>query len=139
MRDGKGNDITPDRETFLREGSIRQPSPSKGDEEADDIQIVGIVSDMEMSAADMGKCKREHWSVENRLHHVLDDTFREDRSPAKKSKNNLALIRKFAYNILRLAQIQNKLCLPMTEMMDLLCDDEVMLGKYIFQGIESFY
>ena len=139
VRDEKGNDITPDLETFLREGSIRQPSPRKGDEETDDIQIVGIVSDMEMNAEDMGKCKREHWSVENRLHHVLDDTFREDRSPAKRSRNNLALIRKFAYNILRLAQIQNKLTLPMTEMMDLLCDDEAMLGKYVFHRIESFY
>ena len=139
VRDREGNDITPDRETFRREGSSRQPSPRKGDEEKDDIQVVGIVSDMEMSAEDMGKCKRDHWSVENRLHHVLDDTFREDRSPAKKSKNNLALIRKFAYNILRLAQIQKNLSLPMTEIMDLLCDDKVLLGKYIFHEIESFY
>ena len=139
VRDREGNDITPDRETFRREGSSRQPSPRKGDEEQDDIQVVGIVSDMEMSAEDMGKCKRNHWSVENRLHHVLDDTFREDRSPAKKSKNNLALIRKFAYNLLRLAQIQKNLRLPMTEIMDLLCDDKVLLGKYIFHEIESFY
>lgn len=139
VRDREGNDITPDRETFRREGSSRQPSPRKGDEEKDDIQVVGIVSDREMSAEDMGKCKRDHWSVENRLHHVLDDTFREDRSPAKKSKNNLALIRKFAYNLLRLAQIQKNLSLPMTEIMDLLCDDKVLLGKYIFHEIESFY
>lgn len=139
VRDREGNDITPDRETFRREGSSRQPSPRKGGEEKDDIQVVGIVSDMEMSAEDMGKCKRDHWSVENRLHHVLDDTFREDRSPAKKSKNNLALIRKFAYNLLRLAQIQKNLSLPMTEIMDLLCDDKVLLGKYIFHEIESFY
>lgn len=139
VRDREGNDITPDRETFRREGSSRQPSPRKGDEEKDDIQVVGIVSDREMSAEDMGKCKRDHWSVENRLHHVLDDTFREDRSPAKKSKNNLALIRKFAYNLLRLAQIQKNLRLPMTEIMDLLCDDKVLLGKYIFHEIESFY
>lgn len=139
VRDREGNDITPDRETFRREGSSRQPSPRKGDEEKDDIQVVGIVSDIEMSAEDMGKCKRDHWSVENRLHHVLDDTFREDRSPAKKSKNNLALIRKFAYNLLRLAQIQKNISLPMTEIMDLLCDDKVLLGKYIFHEIESFY
>ena len=139
VRDEEGNDITPDRETFKREGTVRQPAPHKGDAEKDDIQVVGIVSDMEMRAEDMGKCKREHWNVENRLHHVLDDTFREDRSPAKNSKNNLALIRKFAYNILRLAQIQNKLSLPMTEMMDLLCDDQVLLERYIFHEIESFY
>lgn len=62
-----------------------------------------------MTAKEMQKCRRDHWSVENRLHHVLDDTFREDRSPAKGSKNNLALIRKFAYNILRIMRIQHHL------------------------------
>ena len=139
VRDKDGNDITPSREQFMRGGSPRQPKPEKGDQEKDDIQIVGIVSDREMSAEEMGKCKRNHWSVENRLHHVLDDTFREDRSPAKGSKNNLALIRKFALNILRLAQIQMKTTLPISEMMDLFCDEKDILGKYIFRDIESLY
>lgn len=139
VRDAEGNDITADREAFKMEGTVRQPVPKKGDGERDDIQVMGIVSDMEMSAKDMGKCKREHWSVENRLHHVLDDTFREDRSPAKGSKNNLALIRKFAINILRLAQIQRDISLPMTEMMDLFCDDRELQKKYIFGEIESLY
>lgn len=87
----------------------------------------------------MGKCKRDHWSVENRLHHVLDDTFREDRSPAKRSRNNLALIRKFALNILRLVQIQTGNTAPVSELMDLLCDDQDLLRKYIFAKIESLY
>jgi len=87
----------------------------------------------------MGKCRRDHWNVENRLHHVLDDTFREDRSPAKGSKNNLALIRKFSFNILRLAQIQRNISLAMTEMMNLFCDDKSLSGKYIFREIESLY
>lgn len=139
VRDEKGEDITPDEETFRREGTIRQPRPTSGDKEKDDIQVVGVVSDMEMTAEDMGRCKRDHWSVENRLHHVLDDTFREDRSPAKGSKNNLALIRKFAYNILRIAMIHLSAKCPMTEMMDLLSDDENLLERYIFNGIESFY
>lgn len=139
VRDEKGNDITPSRKKFLLEGSPRQPSPGKGDREGDDIQIVGIISDRELSAEEMGKCKRDHWSVENRLHHVLDDTFREDRSPAKKSRNNLALIRKFALNILRLVQIQTGNTAPVSELMDLLCDDQDLLRKYIFAKIESLY
>lgn len=139
VKDEEGNDITPSKEQFLLEGSIRQPVPGKGEGEKDDIQIVGIVSDREMSAKEMGRYKRDHWRVENRLHHVLDDTFREDRSPAKGSRNNLALIRKFAFNILRLAQIQLKKDLPMPEMMDLFCDDMDLLGKYIFGEIESLY
>lgn len=139
VRDEDGNDITPDVETFLEHGSIRQPSPLTGDNERSDVQVVGIISDMEMSAMEMGRYRRLHWTVENRLHHVLDDTFREDRSPAKKSKINLSLIRKFAYNILRIAQIQEGWKCPMTEMMDSFADDPVLLEKYIFNGIISFY
>ena len=68
---------------------------------------------------------------------MLDDTFREDRSPAKKSKNNLALIRKFAYNILRLVSIQCGIKRPNTEIMDRLADDFELLGAYIFKGIKT--
>ena len=139
VRDKDGNDITPSKEKFNAEGSIRQPLPKTGDGEKDDIQVVGLISDKIMSAQEMGKCKRSHWSVENRLHHVLDDTFREDRSPAKGSKNNLALIRKFALNILRLVQIQREITVPISEMMDLFCDDSSLLEQYIFREIKSLY
>ena len=139
VRDEDGNDITPSKETFVLEGSPRQPSPGKGDQEKDDIQVVGIISDKQMTAMEMGRCKRNHWSVENRLHHVLDDTFREDRSPARGSRNNLALIRKFALNVLRLVQIQTDNRSPISEIMDLLNDDKDLLGKYIFNPIESLY
>ncbi len=139
VRDEEGNDLTPSKEKFVLEGSPRQISPGKGDQEKDDIQVIGIISDKQMTAAEMGRCKRDHWSVENRLHHVLDDTFREDRSPAKGSRNNLALIRKFALNILRLVRIQTDNHSPISEMMDLLNDDRELLGRYIFNPIESLY
>jgi predicted transposase YbfD/YdcC len=139
VRDAEGNDITPDKETFLKEGSARQPLPTSGDSHRDDIQVVGIVSDMELTVEEMAQNKRNHWAVENRLHHVLDDTFREDRSPAKGSKHNLALIRKFAYNIIRIIMRKCSLEQPITEIMDLLSDDLDLLGKYIFKGIASFY
>ena len=92
-----------------------------------------------MTAAEMGKRKRNHWAVENSLHHVLDDTFREDRSPAKGSKNNLSLIRKFAYNILRIASIRMEDQRPMTEMIDRFADIPELLSEYVFAGIPSFY
>lgn len=139
VRDKDGKDITPPKEKFQEEGSIRQPLPGKGDDIKDDIQVTMMISDTTMSASEMGGYKRSHWSVENRLHHVLDDTFREDRSPAKASKNNLALIRKFAFNILRLAQIQMNITVPFTEMMDLFCDDLSLLEQYIFREIRSLY
>ena len=93
------------------------------------------VSDLEMHAMDMGRRKRDHWRAENCFHHVLDDTFREDRSPAKKSKNNLSLIRKFAYNIIRIAKINEDADLPLTEMMDRFADEQDLIIKYIFEGI----
>ena len=135
VRDSDGNDITPDREEFLRSGSGRQEKPLKGDSESDAVQVIGVVSDLEMHAKDMGRRKRDHWRVENCLHHVLDDTFREDRSPAKKSKNNLSLIRKFAYNIIRIAKINEDADLPLTEMMDRFADEQDLIIKYIFEGI----
>jgi len=138
-RDAEGNDITPDVETFLREGSRRKPKPVRGDEKNSDIQDVGMISDRLLTAEEMGEIKRLHWAIENRLHHVLDDTFREDRSPAKKSKNTLALIRKHAYNILRLAMMSESDTEIMTEMMDEFCDDHSLIERYVFNGISSLY
>lgn len=104
-----------------------------------DIQKTGMISDLELTAEEMGRIKREHWSVESRLHHVFDDTFREDRSPAKKSKNHLALIRKFAYNILRIAMLAGDCVEIMTEAMEDFNDIPNLRKKYVFNGIASFY
>ena len=138
-RDEQGNDITPDIKTFLERGSRRRPKPVREAEAGKDIQETGMISDMELSAEEMGRIKREHWAVENRLHHVLDDTFREDRSPAKKSKHNLGLIRKFAYNILRIAILSGDCAELITEAMDDFSDDHFLRKKYVFSGIDSFY
>ena len=138
-RDAQGNDITPDIKTFLEKGSRRRPKPVQDEETGKDIQKTGMISDMEVTAEEMGRIKREHWAVENSLHHVLDDTFREDRSPAKKSKNNLALIRKFVYNILRISILCGDCPEIMTEAMDDFCDDPYLRKKYVFNGIDSFY
>ena len=138
-RDGQGNDMTPDIKTFLEKGSRMRPKPVQEAETGKDIQETGMISDMELSAEEMGRIKREHWAVENRLHHVLDDTFREDRSPAKKSKHNLGLIRKFAYNILRIAMLSGDCAELITEAMDDFSDDHFLRKKYVFSGIDSFY
>ena len=138
-RDDKGIDISPDEATFLKKGSRRRPLPVTGEGAEHDVQMVGLISDRKMGAEELGKYKREHWAIENSLHHVLDDSFREDRSPAKKSKNNLALIRKFAYNILRIAMIHEDCSPIMTEAMDDFCDDLSLIKRYVFGGIDSFY
>ncbi|MBV8890433.1 MAG: ISAs1 family transposase [Acidobacteria bacterium] len=46
---------------------------------------------------------RSHWSIENRVHWVLDVIFREDQSRTRKdyAAINLSLVRKIALNLLR--------------------------------------
>lgn len=136
VQDKDGNDITPDPETFLKEGSARQKKPESDDDEAT-VLSVGMVSDRILSAAEMGKYKREHWVIENALHYVLDSSFQEDRSPAKKSRNNLALIRKFVYNIIRIASLRETGQKPFLLMMDEFADDLSFVERYVFKGIES--
>ena len=128
-----------EKEEFLEKGSRRVPAPSAEEGTGKDVQCTALISDLILTAEELGSIKRMHWSIENRLHHVLDDTFREDRSPAKKSRNNLSLIRKYAYNILRLAMYETGLADIMTEMMDCFCDNAALRERYVFQGIASLY
>lgn len=62
-----------------------------------------IYSCKNLTAAELMKAKRSHWSVENSLHWVLDMAFREDESRARKdfSAENFNTIRHIAYNILK--------------------------------------
>lgn len=129
VRDQDGNDITPDKAVVLGQAGG----------EAGELQIVGFLTDLEIGAKEASQLKRDHWRIENSLHHVLDDLFREDRSTATKSRDNLALIRKFAYNILRIAIKCEYPENGMTEMMDKISDDLEMMAGYIFGSLKSFY
>ena len=100
-----------------------------------EIKTVGIISSRNISAQEALEIKRNHWKIENSLHHVLDDLFREDRSSAKKSKNNLAVIRKIVYNLIRIAIFKEKKESGPTEMRDQFSDDLTLIEKYVFRGI----
>jgi predicted transposase YbfD/YdcC len=54
-------------------------------------------------AETFAKAARSHWGVENRLHWVLDVTFREDDCRVRKghAPQNLSALRKFALSLLR--------------------------------------
>lgn len=138
-KDENGEDITVSLEKFLESGSNRNPVVKSGDGANDDVQRIGLISNMsnqEMDAIKLAEIKRRHWAIENSLHYELDVVFNEDRSPAKKSKNNLALIRKFAYNILRLAIIQTEPKCGIRDMMDRFDDNPNMLKTYVFSEIK---
>ncbi len=49
---------------------------------------------------------RGHWGIENRLHWVLDVTFKEDQSRLRKGHGarNMAVVRHFAINLVRAAK-----------------------------------
>ena len=134
-KDVDGNNITPDLKTFLDQGTVRRPKVTVGDTLTDDVHLVGIISDIKIGAKEALRIKRAHWKIENALHHVLDDVMREDRSSARKSKNNLALIRKFAYNILKIACIQDDTGKGIQEMSDMFSDDLNLIAQYVFKGI----
>ena len=60
----------------------------------------------DLSTKDAGyfaRAIRSHWYIENKLHHVKDVVMQEDNRSTKKKNAaaNLALLRDFAFNILK--------------------------------------
>lgn len=136
-RNENGDNITPDLEIFLEKGTIRKPKITIGDGLSDDVHLVGIISDIEIKAKKAMEIKRAHWKIENSLHHVLDEVLREDHSSARKSKNNLALIRKFAYNLIKIACINDNTGKGFQEMSDTLADDLNLIANCVFHDIKT--
>lgn len=61
------------------------------------------ITTLEADAGRISKAVRAHWGVENRLHWVLDVTFREDDSRVRRhhAPANFNTLRQFALNLLR--------------------------------------
>ena len=64
------------------------------------------ISSAILSAERAGQAVRGHWGIENRLHWVLDVTFKEDQSRLRKGfgARNMAVVRHFALNLVRSAK-----------------------------------
>ena len=58
----------------------------------------------DISVNEFMKIRRHHWRIENSLHWVLDNSFKEDRMRMKKghASENMNLLRKFVLNVLAL-------------------------------------
>lgn len=140
VQDDCGNDITPSLTDFLKEGSRKQPKPAAGDGVDKDIQWCGLVSSKVLEAKGLLDFKRQHWSVENRLHYVLDETFGEDKSTIRLGKNTMSILRKCAYNIARLLQMEvseGREYIP--DVIDDVSDDLEIGFQMIFSQIPSQY
>ena len=61
------------------------------------------ISSLKSDASRLLQTTRSHWGIENRLHWVLDLSFREDESRVRtgNAPANLAIIRRLALNLLR--------------------------------------
>jgi predicted transposase YbfD/YdcC len=53
------------------------------------------------SAETLGRAIRDHWGIENRLHHVLDTSLGEDASRIRRNPGVFAQLRHFGLNLLR--------------------------------------
>ncbi len=138
--DADGKDVTPDKETFLKQGSRKCPKPTEGDGLTDQIQKAGLVSNQVLTAKEFARYKRDHWRIENCLHHVLDEDFLEDKSTAKRSKNTLSVLRKTAYNIIRFMQMEHpKDREQVIDVIDEIADDFSIAIRWIFEPIPSCY
>ena len=140
VEDSLGKDVTPDMETFLRTGSRKQPKPTSGDGLGDDMQVTGMISSRVFKAEELMKYKRRHWTVENSLHYVLDEVFGEDKSTIRKGKNTMSFLRKCAYNIVRLLQMEvpaGREHVP--DVIDDVCDNLEIGFRMIFQAVPSHY
>lgn len=60
-----------------------------------------------LPAPEMGKYIRDHWLIENKLHHVRDRAFLEDETVKRENPFVFATLISFALNILRVKDVEN--------------------------------
>ena len=70
---------------------------------------VTSMNEQRASAKELLRYNRGHWVIENKLHHVRDVTFDEDRSQVRKGNrpHAMATFRNLAISLLRLAGANN--------------------------------
>lgn len=64
----------------------------------------------DLSLDEFMNVRRHHWAIENSLHYVLDNSFKEDRLRMKKGSacENMNLLRKFVLNVIALTNFNTE-------------------------------
>ena len=75
----------------------------------DTVYGLTSLSPQRASPAQVLAYNRGHWQIENRLHHVRDMTYDEDRSQVRRARrpHAMATLRNVAISLLRLAGAEN--------------------------------
>jgi predicted transposase YbfD/YdcC len=81
------------------------------------------VSSLPLDAKAIASAIRQHWHVENKLHWVLDVTFKEDSSRIRReyAAHNLAMMRHLTLNLIK--KEPSKMSVPRKRRMAVLHDD----------------
>ena len=81
------------RETMRQRHSTETPG----------VEMHYYLSSLKASAAELGGLIRNHWSVENQCHHLLDVTYHEDHCQVrdKTAAHNLTLMREMSAKVLK--------------------------------------
>lgn len=138
VQDDCGRDITPCLAEFLEKGSKKQPKRTEAEGMDHDAEWFGLAASKVLDAEEMLDYKRKHWAIENCLHYVLDETFGEDKSTIRLVKNTMSFLRKCAYNIARMLQMENlKEQGGIPDIIDHVCDNLEIGLQMIFSPIPS--
>ena len=95
--------VDPDRAwPNLRSLALVEAERRSGDAVSTELRY--YLSSLAPDAATLSRAIRSHWGIENHLHWVLDIAFDEDQNRARTdhAPENLAILRHFALNLLRL-------------------------------------
>ena len=92
-----------DRSKWQDLGTIGMVEAERHTNQGRSIETRFYISSLERNAEVFGKAVRKHWTIENRLHWVLDVAFREDDCRVRKdhAPENLAILRHLALNLIR--------------------------------------
>lgn len=80
-----------------------------GKRESETVYLITSHTSETLSAKKFLEYNRAHWQIENNLHYVLDDTYREDRMTMRKGAGPkvMALLRALSVSLLRIAGVEN--------------------------------
>ena len=89
------------RETMRQRHAAEEPT----------VETHYYLSSLKVSAAELGRLIRNHWSVENQCHHLLDVTYHEDHCQVrdKAAAHNLTLMRELSAKVLRCSKVKGSI------------------------------